>query len=414
MFHLIHPSPIITPKFLHRWRDWHSTTSKSKNSSRLFGLCVRIDRKPTLCGWMSGYPRARPPFATGNLVRDFCTVFPTRYYRAERTYHGSGTGYCRQLPTLTAFSSLLPLAGADHRQSRLFERGHQYRLRISVDFGWRADSTSASVLCLIAQHSRRRQQLEKILNTVSITSLAEVRLETLSLGGNGFQLADISVFETAPKLTQVFSNGASRACPRLAWSQLRSSTFHGGNPSDILGLIRNMSHPEAAFELRNWDGVIRVKRLLAQSVLKSTVTSLLVETMHFRVIVCLLARLTLPRLRRELHFPSNRQVVDIPWRFIVDEFEALSLRSSFSATLRTFDISQVRITAEELVRCLASMPLLERLSSRTRNSQTRITMFSSPMRSFNNLLWRSHILPPPTSEIFRLYLVFRLHRTRLF
>ncbi|KAJ7147860.1 hypothetical protein C8R43DRAFT_1129417 [Mycena crocata] len=251
-------------------------------------------------------------------------------------------------------------------------RAGQHPLAISVACRGSPASIRRSVLALLGEHERRWQHLEldvQCLSDLQDISLMEGELdalETLTLvGDRQIVSADIWTFETAPRLTRVAFDGPPGECPRLPWRQLRSFTYSGhtysSDVTDVLALMRNISHPDAAFEIRNWHGV-QWNTSLRQLAFTCPITSLLVEATTTGVMGGLLAGLTLPQLR-ELHFPSNQKprVIKIPWRSIALEFAALALRSSFRNTLRILDIGQVIITAEELMICLASLLMLERL-----------------------------------------------------
>ncbi|KAJ6537618.1 hypothetical protein B0H19DRAFT_1316289 [Mycena capillaripes] len=129
---------------------------------------------------------------------------------------------------------------------------------------------------------------------------------------------------------------------------------------DIEGAL---SHPDAAFEFRAvnaWDLTLNFDRLS----ITSTVASFLVD-LHaaddrertVQVLGELMGCLTLPCLR-ELHIICARRNV-IPWP--VDQFEALSTRSSFQETLCVLELPNVTITEDELVRSLVPLSSLKRL-----------------------------------------------------
>jgi hypothetical protein len=131
-----------------------------------------------------------------------------------------------------------------------------------------------------------------------------------------------------------------------------------------MALMANLSHPNAAFELRSlnaWDPNLTLNRPPITSTIASFLVDLRAAEESQRTVQVLgevLGCLTLPRLR-ELHVICVRPWNTIPWP--VTQFESLSERSSFHDTLRVLKLPNVTITEDELIRSLMSLDSLEYL-----------------------------------------------------
>ncbi|KAJ7147840.1 hypothetical protein C8R43DRAFT_1195090 [Mycena crocata] len=222
------------------------------------------------------------------------------------------------------------------------ERGVSHPPTLSVANSTFSRDTFQAIFPLLAQHSHRWKHLD-----LWIDQLSELRcishlekkfdsLETLSLRCSRLCFyTGFGVFETASRLTKVsFGAPDPRCCPPFPWHQLRSFACDAGNTADVaalLGLMRNVSHPDAAFETLH-----RTIQLLGQA----------------------LDCLTLPRLR-ELSLNSTSSQRPIPWP--LHAFTALDLRSSFCNMLRSLDIRYVAVTQDDLIHSLASLVSLTQL-----------------------------------------------------
>jgi hypothetical protein len=126
-----------------------------------------------------------------------------------------------------------------------------------------------------------------------------------------------------------------------------------------MAFIGNLSHPEAAFELRDFSP----ESILPLPPIRSTISSLHVvpneaeQPQSTEALGQIFGCLTLPRLR-ELHIPPHWSQTYWP----VNQFESLSSRSSFHDTLRVLELPGVTITEDELVRSIVSLRCLERLT----------------------------------------------------
>ncbi|KAJ7147861.1 hypothetical protein C8R43DRAFT_1237061 [Mycena crocata] len=281
-------------------------------------------------------------------------------------------------------------------------RGARYPLNISVNLADISCSRGKPIpaLSLLAAHSRRWQNLCLCMGAHQDYDFSQVNwkldsLEKLSWRSKARELTGIeaiTIFATAPRLTEVLLYANSpRYCPRLPWSRLRCFTYDAAGSysyevSVVLDMMRNMSYPGATFEVRNWNSFSVPS--LDQPPFPCRIASFLVDMVDARITRRLFAGVSLPHLR-ELHLRPGGH---IGWSLIANEFEALSLRSSFCDTLRTFDMCQVLITVEELVNCLASLPSLERLIlSDSKNRPTSDHLLIS-----DELFRRLTLMPDPT------------------
>ncbi|KAJ7617595.1 hypothetical protein DFH06DRAFT_1364225 [Mycena polygramma] len=196
------------------------------------------------------------------------------------------------------------------------------------------------------------------------------RLERLGLGG--FQLAEVGIFETAPKLTHVILSDFDNAPPGLPWSRLLELTYYSSRPEPIaegvigdrLALLARCSNQcEFNIYTLNLTGLdlpifdlvpvrsnIRVLRLAILD---------LGDEEHCRQAVGeIVGTLTLPCLQ-ELHFWSTRIDQRLFWPR--DHFPAFASRSSVAQALTKFSLHEMVITEDDLVACLSEMRLLSEL-----------------------------------------------------
>ncbi|KAJ6458044.1 hypothetical protein C8R47DRAFT_1163674 [Mycena vitilis] len=230
-------------------------------------------------------------------------------------------------------------------------------------------------LKLLAQHCERWRVVDMYVWLDVSACISRVkgnlpRLERLGLGG--FQLGEVGIFETAPKLTHVILSDFDNVPPRLPWSQLQEITYYSsrsepiaeGVIGDRLALLARCSN-QCGFNIYtlNLTGLnlpifdlvpvrsdIRVLRLAILD---------LGDEEHCRQAVGeIVGTLTLPCLQ-ELHFWSTRIDQRLFWPR--DHFPAFASRSSFAQTLTKFSIHEMIITENELVACLSGMRLLSEL-----------------------------------------------------
>ncbi|KAJ7202401.1 hypothetical protein GGX14DRAFT_699227 [Mycena pura] len=189
-------------------------------------------------------------------------------------------------------------------------------------------------------------------------SLQEIALAPSTWTG---ALASVDVFEDAPRLTQVHFTTTPwiSGLPRLPWGQLRSFTCAGTGTYGFLDIMRNLSAPSATFTLRNFNPREDPPHLPP---ITSTISSFSLEMpvrdvqYSMQVLGDVLDCLTLPRLRQ--------LSIDGPGGSIwpVDQFESVSMRSSFHNTLHSLDLGGIHIAEDELLRTLASLASLESLT----------------------------------------------------
>jgi hypothetical protein len=262
------------------------------------------------------------------------------------------------------------------------ERGARHPLTLSVHSRTLYSSVQAQALFeLLAEHSDRWErvsfsmtahQLKHFLRVDrGLQSLRRLSLKlSLKLSIAEMEMEDIgnvSIFQDAPKLQHVHLRTDDLPfCPKLSWEQLRTFTYqadsHVKDLVPFMAFIENLSHPEAAFELRDFNPA-RLDSILPLPPIRSTISSLLVvlsDAQHpqsTEVLGQMLGCLTLPHLR-ELHILSH--CFQMYWP--VNQFESLSSRSSFHDALRVLELSNVTITEDELVRSIMSLASLERLA----------------------------------------------------
>ncbi|KAJ7138101.1 hypothetical protein C8R44DRAFT_975973 [Mycena epipterygia] len=262
------------------------------------------------------------------------------------------------------------------------ERGAPHPLKLAVTIG-SFHEPFRPVLELLAEHCDRWQSVSLEMEGGMLGDIQHVKgrlgaLERLSLklskdlrAEDKSKISDMSVFESAPRLTHVhFASENTRLFPQLPWKQLRSFTLKDPTKTeegtDIprgLVFMQNLSHPEAAFEFLDF-GVLPGALLLGLLPLTSGISSLLLEVWsHFPAATAqalgeFMDCLTLPHLH-ELRFVHSSFSDTI--LLLVSQFESFSLRSSFADTLRFLEITHVAITAEDLVRALSTLESLQRL-----------------------------------------------------
>ncbi|KAJ7628220.1 hypothetical protein DFH06DRAFT_1442113 [Mycena polygramma] len=230
-------------------------------------------------------------------------------------------------------------------------------------------------LKLLAQHCERWRVVDMYAWLDVSACISRVkgnlpRLERLGLGG--FQLAEVGIFETAPKLTHVILSDFDNAPPGLPWSQLLEITYYSSRPEPIaegvighrLAILARCSNQcEFNIYTLNLTGLnlpifdlVPVRsdiRILRLAILD------LGDEEHCRQAVGeIVGTLTLPCLQ-ELHLWSTRMDQRLFWPR--DHFSAFASRSSFAQTLIKLSLHDMVITEDELVACLSEMCLLSEL-----------------------------------------------------
>ncbi|KAJ7649113.1 hypothetical protein DFH06DRAFT_558040 [Mycena polygramma] len=252
-------------------------------------------------------------------------------------------------------------------------RGAQYPL--SLNFSSFCNRLESQIVWqLFVDHSDRWKVVSLNVPTHALDTAQRAHgrfhmLQSLSLSvrSDTDLIHSTDIFTNAPSLKRFeLACPYAQNCPTLPWSQLQMFTCQAPQNSErltsILGWMSDLSHPEAVFKLRYLHSASPIPLRPIRSTISSFVVDIAVIRGPQHVVKMLdqfLGCLTLPHLR-ELHFLSSFSQGIIPWP--ASEFESLSSRSSFHDTLRVLDISAVSITEDELVRTLACLGSLERLS----------------------------------------------------
>ncbi|KAJ7202399.1 hypothetical protein GGX14DRAFT_654411 [Mycena pura] len=212
-------------------------------------------------------------------------------------------------------------------------------------------------LTLVIEPSRLGifQAFKGRLHSLQEFSLA---LSTWTEGG----LASTDVFEDAPRLTQFHFTTSPwiSDLPRLPWGQLRSFTCTDTGTYRFLDIMRNLA-PNTTFTLHShsfnpYEDPPHLPPITSQ--ISSFSLEMPVRDVQYsmQVLGGLLDCLTLPRLRQ---LSVDGQGANI-WP--ADQFESLSMRSSFHNTLHSLDLEGIHIAEDELLRSLASLASLESLA----------------------------------------------------
>ncbi|KAJ7926212.1 hypothetical protein B0H13DRAFT_2265981 [Mycena leptocephala] len=147
------------------------------------------------------------------------------------------------------------------------ERGARHPLILSVHSGTLSSVQAQALFELLAEHSDRWERVSFLMAVDELKpfrpvdrgldSLRSLSLELISV--TEWEMADIGnvdIFEDAPKLQHVhLSTYDVPFCPKLPWRQLRTFTYQGVYVTDLaplMAFIGNLSHPDAAFELRGF------------------------------------------------------------------------------------------------------------------------------------------------------------------
>ncbi|KAJ7121805.1 hypothetical protein C8R43DRAFT_1112177 [Mycena crocata] len=145
------------------------------------------------------------------------------------------------------------------------ERGGNHPLTLSLTLENPLEREHAvSALTVLEQHSQRWQHMYYCGPSSGLDHISQIKgkldiLETLSLQSwQREEEAVADLLEIAPRLTKVsLELGNIQFCLKLPWNQLRSFTCVGANSEEIsyvTALMRNITHSEAAVELRRFNG----------------------------------------------------------------------------------------------------------------------------------------------------------------
>ncbi|KAJ7611982.1 hypothetical protein DFH06DRAFT_1371599 [Mycena polygramma] len=251
------------------------------------------------------------------------------------------------------------------------ERGgdHPLSIELSVDHN---HTMTGPILELISQHSRRWKKAEFWMHPSSFGSLVGVRghlplLEDfafLDISENDGALAYVhDIFETAPRLTAVSLMCLNSIHPVVSWDQLASFFYCNGPynrlPFDIIPVLSRWR-----CDLLLTGPVIPSP--FAFQPLESRISALLVQftddyhPQHTEALLgAILECLTLPCLTRlRLLFSRNSNAPTPSWTH--SPFMKFISRSSLGSTLTSFEVHAM-IKEEQLLECLAALPMLQEL-----------------------------------------------------
>ncbi|KAJ7202364.1 hypothetical protein GGX14DRAFT_654294 [Mycena pura] len=253
------------------------------------------------------------------------------------------------------------------------ERGKHCLLTMTLDFLDIHPEHLQPLMELLVQHCHRWLHLSLVIEPSRLGALQAFKgrlhsLQEISLSLHSWTeggLASIDVFEDAPRLTQVHLIFTTPLwisdLPRLPWGQLCSFTCADTGTYWFLDVMRNLSAPNATFTLRNFHSYYGNPPHLPPPI-TSQISSFSLEMpfvavqYSMQVLGTVLDHLTLPRLR-QLSIDGQGGKI---WP--VDQFESLSMRSSFHNTLHSLDLGRIHIAEDELLRSLASLASLESLA----------------------------------------------------
>ncbi|KAJ7202382.1 hypothetical protein GGX14DRAFT_699220 [Mycena pura] len=249
------------------------------------------------------------------------------------------------------------------------ERGKDCLLTMTLNFLDIHSEHLQPLMELLVHHCHRWLHLSLVIDPSRLSlfqafkgrlhSLQEITLSVHSWPG--LASTGTNVFEDAPRLTQVYFTTSPwiSGLPRLPWGQLRSFTCADTGTYGFLDVMRNLSAPNATFTLRNFHPYGDPPHLPPiTSHISSFSLEMPVRDVQYsmQVLGGMLDCLTLPRLR-QLSIDGHGGEI---WP--VDQFESLSMRSSFHNTLHSLDLRRIRIAEDELLRSLASLASLESLA----------------------------------------------------
>ncbi|KAJ7753801.1 hypothetical protein B0H16DRAFT_1690703 [Mycena metata] len=218
--------------------------------------------------------------------------------------------------------------------------------------------------------------------------------------------ADCDFFEIAPRLTAVTLESPFLTHPKLPWQQLRSLSYSNLEPKDLPTALAQVSRcphlTRLAFLHLHISPDSEVPILPA---LVSDVQSLAVRFSppfpsleKYQVVDEFLQCVTLRRATA-LRFESGPKY---PLLWPHSAFVDFSWRSSLHDTLRTLKISNIVISATQLLECLSGLPRLESLSisdSRHRGSSYTVAIFEDPeMFLVNDILLQGLTLAADSAD----------------
>ncbi|KAJ6469405.1 hypothetical protein C8R45DRAFT_1078726 [Mycena sanguinolenta] len=238
-------------------------------------------------------------------------------------------------------------------------------------------SSGGSILELFAQHSHRWKKA-----MISIGENSRAVAQALTLAKGQFPLLETlyitalpdecDCFEFAPALTDITLQHPIPPNPKLPWWQLRSLAY--------AGLRRGTDVPQVKSQLSRcpqittlWFRNVFLEAPRAYTSPPPPLPAIVsdVHTLGLSIFpdveaghgeshgfIALLGCITLRRARALVLQAEH----DEPFLWSQPAFVAFSARSSLHATLRSLEISDVMISAGQLLECLSSLPRLESLS----------------------------------------------------
>ncbi|KAJ6556635.1 hypothetical protein DFH09DRAFT_1491284 [Mycena vulgaris] len=256
----------------------------------------------------------------------------------------------------------------DRLESSL-ERGGSYALTLKVALVG-GHPTERPVCEALVKHSRRWRDVH-VINFGSLEHLAGVKgnlplLEDLHITDHGSFAVDTDFFEVAPRLKNVIFDGLFSRIPKFPWEQLYWLDYRHSpvEPTDLLRPL-SLTHHLSPENRINFFLVVDMNIVLSTTLPKivSDVRTLCFQFVGTNVswptetLGGIFNALTLPSLQQlDLH---RQWVGPIPvWE--PTPFMEFASRSSLRGNLTTLVI-HILITDEELLQCLAVLPMLTTL-----------------------------------------------------
>ncbi|KAJ7121847.1 hypothetical protein C8R43DRAFT_72627 [Mycena crocata] len=254
----------------------------------------------------------------------------------------------------------------EHLESSL-QRSASHPLTLSVADSGDADAEEHPVLELLAKHSDRWLDVFLQIKLHSLHFLAGVGgklplLQRMDLCDSGGRKMDTDIFRAAPRLTQFTFDGKVSRIPTVPWEQLQCFRYYSSGQSNIfrqLSLMRRLSINTIFYFTLNpadIDLSIDIPSIL------SDIAFFSLELFgpndneeHVEVQEAIFDALTLPSL---LSFKLCRDLFDPAAVWCNTHFLTFAARSTLNQHLTALNIRAI-ITDEELLQCLAVLPLLE-------------------------------------------------------
>ncbi|KAJ7358309.1 hypothetical protein DFH08DRAFT_953484 [Mycena albidolilacea] len=246
------------------------------------------------------------------------------------------------------------------------ERGasHPLTLQVAVEDD---ESYSSEVLELLSRHAERWWHAHFWSGFSTLQSIATARgnlplLEDLEISQNDDWM-EFNVFEIAPRLTHVTVTGWATPVPNMPWAQIQLFRYQNFEPNDLsLAILGNDFSPHATFDLTLDVADIDSSAIDLPPVVSNVsgfLLSLTINDPTTEVLGAVVGCLTLPHLATLALVGKSGTVHSLPWS--QRRFLAFAARSSLESTLTSLEIARTAIDDDELLACLAVLPLLEHL-----------------------------------------------------